>query len=239
MNPVPVPAPPDPAQVLRLWPPLHASARALALAQAARADRRLWVVLADDARRLDQLRRELLFFAGPDLPVLQLPDWEVLPYDRYSPVPDLVSERIATLARLPAMGSGVLLVGAETLLQRLPPVPYIAGRTFDLAVGERFSMARVSEQLVRAGYSLVAQVGVPGEFALRGSLFDVFPMGYAQPLRIDLFDDNIDSIRHFDPDTHRSLESLPRIRLLPAREVPLDEDSCKDFRRRYRTRFEG
>ena len=235
---LPVPALPDAGQPLRLWPPLHSSARALALAQAARADRRLWVVLAEDARRLDQLRRELAFFAG-DLPVLQLPDWEVLPYDHYSPLPDLVSERIATLARLPTAACGLLLVSAETLLQRLPPVPYIAGRSFELAVGQPFSMARVSEQLVRAGYSLVAQVGMPGEFALRGSLFDVFPMGYEQPLRIDLFDDSIDSIRHFDPDTQRSLETLPRVSLLPAREVPLDEESVREFRRRYRTRFEG
>src|SRR5690606_10354243 len=185
------------------------------------------------------LRRELEFFAGADLPVIQLPDWEVLPYDRYSPLPDLVSGRIATLARLSGMRSGILLVGSQTLLQRLPPVPYIAGRAFDLAVGEAFSMARVSEQLAAAGYSHVAQVGVPGEFALRGSLFDVFPMGYAQPLRIDLFDDTIDSIRHFDPDTQRSLEPLTSVRLLPAREVPLDEDSVREFRRRYRTRFEG
>src|SRR5262249_45790226 len=155
-------------------------------------------------------------------------DWEVLPYEQFSPLPDLVSERVATLARLPTLESGVLLVAAETLLQRLPPVDYIAGRSFQLAVGERFSMARVSEQLARAGYSLVAQVGAPGEFALRGSLFDVFPMGYAQPLRIDLFDDAIDSIRHFDPDTQRSLEALPRLRLLPAREFPLDEDSCRE-----------
>src|SRR5690606_9764007 len=159
--------------------------------------------------------------------------------DRYSPLPDLVSERIATLAKLPTLARGVLLVAAGTLLQRLPPVPYIAGRAFDLAVGQQFSMARVSQQLAAAGYSHVAQVGVPGEFALRGSLFDVFPMGHAQPLRIDLFDDTIDSIRHFDPDTQRSLEPLQQVRLLPAREVPLDEDSVREFRRRYRTRFEG
>src|SRR5690606_23798150 len=239
MTLLPVPAPPAPGTGVRRWPPLHSSARALALATAARHDPRLWVVLVEDARRLDRLRRELEFFAGDDLPVMQLPDWEVLPYDRYSPLPDLVSERIATLARLPVMRSGVLLVGTETLLQRLPPLPYIAGRAFDLAVGERFSMARVSEQLAAAGYSHVAQVGVPGEFALRGSLFDVFPMGHGQPLRIDLFDDHIDSIRHFDPDTQRSLEPLQRVRLLPAREVPLDEDSVRELRRRYRTRFEG
>jgi transcription-repair coupling factor (superfamily II helicase) len=239
MSAIPVPASPDQSPAPRHWPLLQGSARALTLATAAQRDRRLWVVVADSARELDQLRRELSFFAGDNLPVVQLPDWEVLPYDQFSPLPDLVSERVATLAKLPTMDSGLLLVAAETLLQRLPPLDYIAGRSFQLKVGEKFSMARVSEQLARAGYSLVAQVGAPGEFALRGSLFDVFPMGYAQPLRIDLFDDAIDSIRHFDPDTQRSLDSLPRLQLLPAREFPLDEESCRDFRRRYRTRFEG
>ncbi len=121
------------------------------------------------------------------------------------------------------MQHGLLLVSAETLLQRLAPAGYITGRSFQLAVGAEFSMARVSEQLARAGYSPVAQVGAPGEFAMRGSLFDVFPMGYAQPLRIDLFDDRIDSIRHFDPDTQRSLDALTKLELLPAREFPLDE----------------
>src|SRR6185369_7267972 len=147
--------------------------------------------------------------------------------------------RLATLARLPQLQRGLLLISAETLLQRLPPTDYIDARAFDLAAGQTFSMRRVSEQLARAGYQPVAQVGAPGEFAVRGSLFDVFPMGYAQPLRIDLFDEVIDSIRHFDPDTQRSLDKLERLRLLPAREVPLDEEACKEFRRRYRTRFEG
>jgi transcription-repair coupling factor (superfamily II helicase) len=239
MTPIPVPPLPDRSTPHQVWPDCHPSARALAIATAAQADSRPWVVLADDARSLDQLRRELAFFAGADLPVLQLPDWEVLPYDQFSPLPDLVSERIATLARLPTLQKGILLVGAETVLQRLPPAGYIGGRSFQLAVGEVFSMARVSEQLARAGYSMVAQVGAPGEFALRGSLFDVFPMGSQQPLRIDLFDEAIDSIRYFDPDTQRSLEKVAQLQLLPAREFPLDEDNCREFRRRYRTRFEG
>src|SRR5690606_13222593 len=126
MTVLPVPAPPTDRDSVRRWPPLHSSGRALALATAARADTRLGGVLVEDARRLDQLRRELAFFAGDDLPVMELPDWEVLPYDRYSPLPDLVSERIATLAKLPTLARGVLLVAAGTLLQRLPPVPYIA-----------------------------------------------------------------------------------------------------------------
>jgi transcription-repair coupling factor (superfamily II helicase) len=239
MTTIPVPPLPDQRAPHRYWPDCHVSARALTIASAARKDPRLWVVLANDARSLDQLRRELAFFAGDGLVVLQLPDWEVLPYDQFSPLPDLVSERIATLARLQSMQAGILLVGAETLLQRLPPVGFLGGRSFQLAVGEAFSMSRVSEQLARAGYSLVAQVSAPGEFAVRGSLFDVFPMGSNQPLRIDLFDDAIDSIRYFDPDTQRSLAKVEKLRLLPAREFPLDEDSCREFRRRYRTRFEG
>ncbi|MCC6632392.1 MAG: transcription-repair coupling factor [Gammaproteobacteria bacterium] len=230
---------PDAAHPLRQWPRGSVSAQALALAQAAARDSRPWVVVAPDARTLDQLQRALGFFVDGDAPILHLPDWEVLPYEQFSPLPDLVSDRLATLAQLPRLQKGLLLVSAETLLQRLPPTDYIEGRAFDLAEGQSFSMRAVSEQLVRAGYQMVAQVGAPGEFALRGSLFDVFPMGYAQPLRIDLFDENIDSIRHFDPDTQRSLERLPKLRLLPAREIPLDEDSCREFRRRYRTRFEG
>jgi transcription-repair coupling factor (superfamily II helicase) len=239
MTALPVPPLPDQGNPHRVWPHCHSSARALQIATAAQADQRLWVVIADDARSLDQLRGELAFFAGSALPVLHLPDWEVLPYDHFSPLPDLVSDRLATLSKLPSLARGVLLVAAETLLQRMAPTGFITGRSFQLRTGGKFSMARVSEQLVRAGYSLVAQVGAPGEFALRGSLFDVFPMGYSQPLRIDLFDDGIDSIRHFDPDTQRSLDRLEKLDLLPAREIPLDEDSCREFRLRYRTRFEG
>ena len=139
--------------------------------------------------------------------MLQLPDWEVLPYDQFSPLPDLVSERLATLARLPALQKRHAAgqrrnTAAATAAHRL----HRRAAASTSRVGAAFSMAPVSEQLARAGYSMVAQVGAPGEFALRGSLFDVFPMGYAQPLRIDLFDETIDSIRHFDPDTQRSLD---------------------------------
>ena len=239
MTALAVPPLPDVSHPVQRWPSANTSARALALAAAAAQDSRPWVVIVPDARSLEQLQRALQFFADGKLPVLQLPDPEVLPYEQFSPLPDLISERLATLARLPQLQRGLLLISAETLLQRLPPTDYIDARAFDLAAGQTFSMRRVSEQLARAGYQLVGQVSAPGEFALRGSLFDVFPMGYAQPLRIDLFDEVIDSIRHFDPDTQRSLDKLERLRLLPAREVPLDEEACKEFRRRYRTRFEG
>jgi transcription-repair coupling factor (superfamily II helicase) len=221
------------------WLDLHGSARALAIAEAAAADDRLYLVITADARALDDLERELRFFAGDGLPLLHLPDWEVLPYDQFSPHPDIISERLATLAKLPQAARGILLVAAETLLQRLPPRQYIQARSFSLKTGQKFAIEQVRTQLAQAGYYAVAQVASPGEYALRGSLFDVYPMGTDAPLRIDLFDDEIESIRHFDPETQRSLDKIQQLQLLPAREVPLDEEAVRNFRRRWRTRFEG
>jgi transcription-repair coupling factor (superfamily II helicase) len=221
------------------WHQLYGSAAALALAEATRSDRRLYVVIADAARELERLTAELRFFAGDSLPLLALPDWEVLPYDLFSPHPDIISERLRTLFELPRVQHGCLIVAADTLMQRLPPKNYVQGRAFELKVGEALSLEPFRQRLTEAGYASVSQVASPGEFAVRGSLFDVFPMGAAAPLRIDLFDDEIEAIRRFDPDTQRSLDSLENIRLLPAREVPLDPDAIKEFRRRFRTRFEG
>jgi transcription-repair coupling factor (superfamily II helicase) len=232
--------PPQPAPRSRQrWHQLYGAARSLALAEAIAADSRPWLVIARDARELDQLRAELDFFLGGARPMHALPDWEVLPYDVFSPHPDIISERLAALAELPRLSSAVLLAAADTLGQRLPPRGYVDGRTFNLAVGDRLAIEPLRARLVESGYASVSQVSAPGEFALRGSLFDVFPMGAATPLRVDLFDDEIEAIRGFDPDTQRSLAALERVRLLPGRELPLDADSVKAFRRRYRTRFEG
>jgi transcription-repair coupling factor (superfamily II helicase) len=230
---------PDAAHPKIHWHALHGSARALALAEAAAADTRLYLIIAADARSLDELARELSFFGAGTVAQLQLPDWEVLPYDLFSPHPDTVSERLASLARLPTLRSGILLVAAETLLQRLPPRQFIDSRSFEVVRGQRFALEEVRTRLAASGYAAVSQVAAPGEFALRGSLFDVYPMGSATPLRIDLFDDEIETIRRFDPETQRSLEKIERITLLPARELPLDEESVRAFRRRYRIRFEG
>jgi transcription-repair coupling factor (superfamily II helicase) len=235
LNP-PIPAPSG-ARVR--WHQLYGSAAALALAEAARADRRLYVLIADAARNLDQLTAQLRFFAGDSLPLLTLPDWEVLPYDLFSPHPDIISERLQTLFELPRTAHACLIIAAETLLQRLPPRHYVEGRAFELSRGERLALEPFRQRLVDAGYASVSQVTAPGEFAVRGSLLDVFPMGTGTPLRIDLFDEEIEAIRRFDPDTQRSLDAVERVRLLPAREVPLDAQSVKDFRRRFRTRFEG
>jgi transcription-repair coupling factor (superfamily II helicase) len=221
------------------WHQLYGSARSLALAEAVESDTRPYLVIARDARELDQLRSELGFFLGGSRAIHVLPDWEVLPYDLFSPHPDIISERLAALAELPRLKSSVLLAAADTLGQRIAPRGYVDGRTFNLAVGDRLPIEPLRARLVESGYASVSQVSAPGEFALRGSLFDVFPMGAETPLRVDLFDDEIEVIREFDPDTQRSGNSLNQVRLLPGRELPLDADSVKAFRLRYRKRFEG
>ena len=221
------------------WHQLYGSAAALALAEAARTDRRLYVLIADGARELERLSAELRFFTSGALPLLRLPDWEVLPYDLFSPHPDIISERLQTLYELPHTRHGCLIVAADTLMQRLPPRQYVQGRAFELVKGQSLAIEPFRQRLTEAGYASVSQVVSPGEFAVRGSLLDVFPMGAAAPLRIDLFDEEIEALRRFDPDTQRSLDTLPSVRLLPAREMPLDPLAVKDFRRRYRTRFEG
>jgi hypothetical protein len=179
------------------WTGLHGSAAALALAEAARQDDRPWLVIEPDSRSLERRRAELGFFVREGLPVLTLPDWEVLPWDLFSPLPDIVSERLRTLAELPGLRRGLVLVTLDTLLQRLAPSGWVAARSFDLAVGDTLALEAFRMRLIEAGYASVAQVGAPGEFAVRGSLLDVFPMGTEHPLRIDLF------VQHLQPRLQR------------------------------------
>jgi transcription-repair coupling factor (superfamily II helicase) len=230
---------PDSSRPRVRWHQLHGSAASLLLAEAAASASVPLLVIAADTRELDRLRGEIAFFSSGALPVLALPDWEVLPYDIFSPHPDIVSERLQTLAALPTLTRGILLVTAETLALRLPPLTYVGGRSFSLQVGDTLALEAFRLRLTESGYASVGQVGAPGEYALRGSLLDVFPMGADAPLRIDLFDDQIEAIRRFDPLTQRSGEALQSVRLLPARELPLDGDAVRAFRRRWRTRFEG
>jgi len=233
------PKPPTASERHVRWRGLHGSAPALALAESLARDERLYLIVTRGARDLERLAAEIRFFGGAEVTVLILPDWEVLPYDVFSPHPDIVSQRLRTLFHLPQARRGCLIVAADTLLQRLPPREYIQSRTFELAVGDTLALEPFRARLIDAGYASVSEVGSPGEFAVRGSLIDVFPMGSAEPLRIDLFDDEIEALRRFDPETQRSLDSIERVRLLPAREIPLDPDAVRAFRRRYRTRFEG
>ncbi|MDC6133820.1 transcription-repair coupling factor, partial [Burkholderia gladioli] len=188
-----------------------------------------------DAQRLSQ---EIGFFA-PSARVRLLPDWETLPYDTFSPHQDLVSERLATLHDLGEGRCDILLVPATTALYRMPPAAFLAAYTFAFTQGERLDEARFKAQLTLAGYEHVSQVVRPGEYCVRGSLIDLFPMGSPLPYRIDLFDDQVDSIRAFDPDTQRSLYPVRDVRLLPGREFPFDEAARTAFRSRWRETFEG
>jgi len=222
-----------------LWRGLAGAAPALNLARAAgRLDRPLLVVMPD-AASVARLEDELRFFVPSGLPILTFPDYETLPYDQFSPHPDIISQRLRALSRLPGLGAGLVITDLASSLQRLPPRSFVDGHALSLAVGEVLDLEQFRLRLTAAGYASVPQVATPGEFAIRGSLFDVFPMGSDAPLRIDLFDRQIDSIRSFDPETQRSSERLERLELLPAREFGLSPESIRDFRRRFRTRFEG
>jgi transcription-repair coupling factor (superfamily II helicase) len=207
----------------------------------ARTERRLLVVIAADALDAQRLVDEIRYF-DPSLAVRPLPDWETLPYDTLSPHQDLVSERLETLHRLSHAQDGtldVLVLPASTALYRLAPPQYVAGHTFFFRQAEVVDAEQLRAQLVLAGYQHVTQVVAPGEFAIRGSLIDLFPMGSALPFRLDLLDKQLDSIRAFDPDSQRGLYPVPEVRLLPGREFPIDETARQGFRRRWRDRIEG
>ncbi|HQR49090.1 MAG TPA: CarD family transcriptional regulator, partial [Steroidobacteraceae bacterium] len=197
------------------------------------------LLVARDAASATRLEEELRFFVPAGLSVLAFPGYETLPYDQFSPHPDIISQRLRTLSRLPSLGAGIVVTDVPTTLHRLPPRSFVDGHAIVIEVGQELDLGAFRLRLAAAGYASVPQVGAPGEFAIRGSLFDVFPMGADAPLRIDLLDRQVDSVRSFDPDTQRSGDRLPRIELLPAREFGLGPDSTRDFRRRYRTRFEG
>jgi transcription-repair coupling factor (superfamily II helicase) len=221
------------------WGRLYGAAAALAIAEAAAAARAPLVVIAQNSRAAEGLVDEVAFFADAAFPVRVFPDLETLPYDAFSAHPDITSSRLATLAELPRAGSGVWIVAVDTLLQRLPPRSYVEAYSLKVHVGEALDIDALRAKLALAGYAAVTQVVAHGEFAVRGSLIDVFPMGSDSPYRIDLLDRDVDSIRQFDPDTQRSGEKLSRIELLPARETPLHPDAVREFRRRYRLRFPG
>jgi transcription-repair coupling factor (superfamily II helicase) len=200
------------------------------------------VVVTADANDAQRLIEEIAFFA-PNLRCALFPDWETLPYDTFSPHQDLISERLATLWRIQQRdketGADVVIVPATTALYRLAPPSFLAGYTFQFKVKQKLDEANLKSQLTLAGYSHVTQVVSPGEYAVRGGLIDLFPMGSQVPYRVDLFDDEIDSIRTFDPDSQRSLYPVPEVRLLPGREFPMDDAARAKFRGRWRELLEG
>ena len=226
----------------RAWWRLPASPSALAwhLASAARAHPGPLLFVARDNHSAHQIESDLQTLLGNDasLPVVPFPDWETLPYDRFSPHPEIISQRLAALQRLPQLERGIVVVPVQTLLQRLPPLRYLAGGSFDLACGQRLDLDAEKRRLESAGYRNVPQVLDPGDFAVRGGLLDVYPMGAEAPLRIELLDDEIDSIRHFDPESQRSLDRIDSVHLLPGRELPMDEASIARVLDILRERFD-
>jgi transcription-repair coupling factor (superfamily II helicase) len=241
------PAPPLPrAGQQRAWwrAPASASALAFHVAAAAQAHAGPLLAVTRDNQTAHQLEGDLRTLLGAraaadgDMPVLVFPDWETLPYDAFSPHPDIVSQRLATLHRLPQLGRGVVVLPVQTLMQRLAPPRHVVGGSFDVRVGQRLDLDAEKRRLESAGYRNVPQVLDPGDFAVRGGLLDVYPMGADQPFRVELLDDEIDTIRVFDPESQRSLEKIERIHLLPGRELPLDEAALKGALERLRERFD-
>ncbi|WP_138439539.1 transcription-repair coupling factor [Marinobacter alexandrii] len=233
----------------RTWGQLHGSSDALAICESARAHHGLTLVITrstSDAIRLEQAMRFFLGLPADEegaaitadgLELLSLPDWETLPYDLFSPHQDITSRRIRTLHRLPSTSHGVLVVPARTLMHRLPPVDYLQGNTLLLEVGQSLDIDTWRMQLDSAGYRHAENVYEHGEYAVRGAILDIFPMGSNLPYRIDLFDDEIETLRTFDPETQRSIDRIERIELLPAFEFPWHKEARSGFRGRWFEQF--
>jgi transcription-repair coupling factor (superfamily II helicase) len=219
------------------WGNLPGAALSLAIAEAASNAKRFTLLLTADSQSAERLQEELAFFA-PGLPVLHFPDWETLPYDIFSPHQDIVSQRISALYQLPELSHGVLVVPITTALHRLAPKRFLLGSSLVLDVGQKLDVEQMRLRLEAAGYRCVDTVYEHGEFAVRGALIDLFPMGSPLPYRIDLFDDEIETLRTFDPENQRSIDKVESIRLLPAREFPLKKEAVTGFRARFRERFD-
>nr|WP_249651806.1 transcription-repair coupling factor [Pectobacterium carotovorum] len=196
----------------------------------------LVVLIAPDMQNALRLRDEIQQFT--DQHVTTLPDWETLPYDSFSPHQEIISTRLSTLYQLPNMTRGVLILPVNTLMQRVCPHSFLHGHALVLKKGQRLSRDKLRSQLEQAGYRSVDQVMEHGEYATRGALLDLFPMGSEEPYRIDFFDDEIDSLRLFDVDTQRTLNEVPHINLLPAHEFPTDKTAIELFRSQWREQFE-
>ena len=227
---------PAPAQKSR-WPGLSRGSLPLMLTECL-PEKPVKIILTQDVEQALRLQTAWQFFRPQDNAVF-LPDWETLPYERFSPHQDLVSERLAALWQIKQGAADAVFVPVATAMQKLAPVSFLMGRTFWLKTGQTLNIDALRENLVEAGYSHVSNVIAAGEFALRGGILDIFPMGAELPYRLDMFGDEIDSIKTFDPDTQRTIAPVSEIRLLPAHEFPTDDDSQKIFRSRFREEIEG
>lgn len=220
-----------------VWPGLTGCADALALAAAIAQEKRLFVIITTDNQTALRLEHELAFFLNKQYPILHFPDWETLPYDVFSPLPEITSERLKVLALLPETKRGALVVPVTTLMHRLAPREHVLANSFSIKVGDDFNLELNRLKLESVGYQCVSQVYQHAEFAVRGAIVDLFPMGSSVPYRIELFDEEIESIRTFDPESQRSLEKIDLIQLFPAREFPFTDDAVKHFRQTFREQF--
>ncbi len=214
------------------------SSAALLITQTLKQVNGFGLVITDNNSQADLLTQELEFFSQGSIPVLSFPDWETLPYDTFSPHQDIISERLKTLNTLGQTSQGVLIISAQTLMQKVPPASFIGKYVFSIANGKALKLEKLRDKLTHAGYQHVDTVYEHGEFSIRGSIIDLFPMGHDLPYRIELFDDEVESLRSFDPDTQRSIDKFDQINLLPAREFPCNEESFTSFRKHFRETFE-
>ena len=219
------------------WSGLKGCGDSLALATAIQQENRLFIIVTPDRQTALRLEHELAFFLNDDLPILHFPDWETLPYDVFSPLPEIISERLRTLAALPHTRRGALVVSVATLMHKLAPRDHVLANSFSLAVGADFNLELNRVKLEAVGYQCVSQVYQHAEFAVRGSIVDLFPMGSKEPYRIELFDEEIESIRTFDPETQLSKEKIDKVELFPAHEFPFTDDAIKHFRKSFREAF--
>lgn len=229
-----------PVSGFETWEGLGHTGSILALARSLASLQRPVIVLTETAEDADQWLAEWRFFAAGDTrPVLRLPDWETLPYDVFSPHEDIISERLRTLYTLPSLRAGIVLVPMATAMQRLPPRAWLLGQCLILEQGQVLQREVLRDRLTEAGYQSVPLVQTHGEFSLRGEILDVFPMGLREPVRIEFLDDEIDSLRFFEIESQRSTEQVQRLDILPGHEFPLNKDSIKAFRGRYRAQLPG
>ncbi len=223
------------------WGKLYGNSSSLAISSAAQQHSGPVMVVTADIHGEETLAQTLGFYLGnhPEIAVSIFPDRETLPYDHFSPHQDIISDRLGTLHQLPTMSRGIIIVPVSTLMHQLPPQNYLEANTLMLDVGQKLNIEQMRTRLDNSGYRYVSQVMEHGEFTVRGGLFDLFPMGCKTPFRIDLFDDEIETIRTFDPESQRTINSIDCIHLMPAREFPLSEAGITRFRQQYRLQFEG
>ena len=221
------------------WGKTYGCSKGLAIAKAVERYSGLTIIITPDIQSAHTLENELSFFCSQQIEVYLFPDTETLPYDVFSPHEDIISDRILALASLSKTHHGALIISVGTFLARLAAKDFILGQTLQLSTNDQLNLEEFKQALVKAGYQFVSQVMSHGEFAVRGSIIDLFPMGSKNPYRIDLFDDEIDTIRIFNPETQVSINKINAFQVLPAREFPTDENAIRRFRQNYRIQFEG